>query len=469
MKRIYSGGRLLLLGVLVGCSVPAVAQKAPSLDGPWNGTLQVPTNPTQLIISIREPAQASRTASLSVPKQKVNGLTFSGVEMQGDSLILRSDFLGVRYAARLSADGRQLSGTWKQNADKWPLTLDRGLPAAGPPPKRPQDPVAPLPYREQEVSFQNPRSTQTLAGTLTLPAGKGPFPAVVLVSGSGPQDRDGTILDHHPFRVLADYLTRRGIAVLRFDDRGTGKSQGSFPTATTTDFLTDAQAALAFLRTQPGIQPKRVGMIGHSEGGTIALLAGAQPQPPAFIVSLAGVGVSGSELLVRQQSDLLRTAGLDTVHLNQVRRTQQQILQIIATTPDNPPAIARMVPLLKQVSPGVTESALTAMATQMTGPWYRHFLTLNPQPALAKVKAPVLALNGTKDLQVAADLNLAAIEQGLKAGGNRDVTVQQLEGLNHLLQTAKTGLPSEYGQLDETMSPSALQIIGNWIAARVKR
>lgn len=145
-----------MLGVLVGCSVPAVAQKAPSLDGSWNGTLQVPTNPTQLIISIREPAQASRTASLSVPKQKVNGLAFSGVEMQGDSLILRSDFLGVRYAARLSADGRQLSGTWKQNADKWPLTLDRGLPAAAPPPKRPQDPVAPLPTANRKSASRTP-------------------------------------------------------------------------------------------------------------------------------------------------------------------------------------------------------------------------------------------------------------------------------------------------------------------------
>ncbi|MBD2713915.1 alpha/beta fold hydrolase [Microvirga sp. STR05] len=468
MKRIFSGVQALLCALLLSGSVGANAQSSKSVAGPWNGILETP-NPAQLIINISEPPNGPRIAALSVPQQKVTDMAFSGAEMQGDSLILLSDFLGLRYAAKLSADGQQLVGLWKQNGEKWNLTLTRGLPAPPPPPKRPQDPLAPLPYREQEVSFQNPRSGQQLAGTLTLPAGKGPFPAVVLVSGSGPQDRDEALMGHRPFLVLADYLTRRGVAVLRYDDRGVGKSGGTYATATTADFLTDAQAALQFLRTQPGIQPKRVGMLGHSEGGTIALLAGAQPAPPAFIVSLAGVGVSGTELLIRQQADLLRTAGLDTARLQQLRRTQQQVLQIITTTPDNPPAISKVVPLLKQASPGVTESALTAMASQMTAPWYRYFLTLNPQPELAKVKVPVLALNGSKDLQVAADLNLPAIEKGLKAGGNRDVTIQQLDGLNHLLQTATTGLPSEYGQLDETISPAALQLIGNWIASHTKR
>lgn len=468
MKRIFSGVQALLCALLLSGSFGATAQDSKSVAGPWNGILETP-NPAQLIITISEPPNGPRIAALSVPQQKVTDMAFSGAEMQGDSLVLLSDFLGLRYAAKLSADGQQLIGLWKQNGEKWNLTLARGLPAPLPPPKRPQDPLAPFPYREQEVSFQNPRSGQQLAGTLTLPAGKGPFPAVVLVSGSGPQDRDEALMGHRPFLVLADYLTRRGIAVLRYDDRGVGKSGGTYATATTADFLTDAQAALQFLRTQPGIQPKRAGMIGHSEGGTIALLAGAQPQPPAFIVSLAGVGVSGTELLIRQQTDLLRTAGLDTARLQQLRRTQQQVLQIIAATPDNPPAIAKVVPLLKQASPGVTESALTAMASQMTAPWYRYFLTLNPQPDLAKVKAPVLALNGSKDVQVAADLNLPAIEKGLKAGGNRDVTIRQLDGLNHLLQTATTGLPSEYGQLDETISPAALQLIGNWIASHTRR
>lgn len=439
------------------------------LEGPWNGEIVIPSNPLQVIVTITEPPQGPRTAFLTVPAQKLTRFPFSSVEVRGDSITLLSDFLKARYGAKLSADGKQLVGVWRQNGDKWPLTLERGLPAPPPPPKRPQDPVLPFPYREQEVSFSNPTGQHKLAGTLTMPPGKGPFPAVVLVSGSGPQDRDETIMGHHPFRVLADYLTRRGVAVLRYDDRGVGQSGGTYATATTADFLMDAQAALAFLRAQPGIQPKRVGMLGHSEGATIALLAGARPQPPAFIVSLAGAGVSGTELLIRQQADLLRTSGLDTARLNQMRRTQQAALNIIRTTPDNPPAIAQLVPLLKQASPGVSESSLTTMATQMTGPWYRYLLTLDPQPDLAKVKAPVLALNGTKDLQVAADLNLAAIEKGLKVGGNRDVTVQQLDGLNHLFQTAKTGLPSEYGQLEETISPAALQIIGNWVAAHTKR
>lgn len=465
-----------LRGFLLGMSLLpfyAAAQTTPaagSLADTWNGALELPNGPLLLTITLAEPPTGPRTAALNVPVQKLANFAFSGVEMKGDSLILLSDFLGLRYASRISADKQELTGIWKQNGEKWPLTLRRGAPVAVQVPvTRPQDPILPLPYQEQEVAFLNPTSKQKLAGTLTLPAGKGPFPAVVLVSGSGPQDRDETILNHRPFRVLADYLTRRGIAVLRYDDRGIGKSEGTYATATTSNFLTDAQAALAFLRAQPAVQPKRVGMLGHSEGGTIALLAGAQLQPPAFIVSLAGMGVSGSTLLLRQQADLLRTAGLDSARMRQMRQTQEAILQIIRTTPDNPPAIARVVPLLEQASPGVTESVLTVMATQMTSPWYRTFLTLDPQPMLNKVRVPVLALNGSKDLQVAPDLNLAAIEKGLKAGKNRNVTVQQLEGLNHLFQTAQTGLPSEYGQLSETFSPAALGIIGNWIVAQTKR
>ncbi|AII51516.1 hypothetical protein N008_05905 [Hymenobacter sp. APR13] len=458
-----------LLAGLASLATPAYAQQARPLAGDWHGTLATPANPPQLIVHIAEQSAGPLAAALDVPSQKVTGLAFSSAEMRQDSLILLSDFLGVRYAARLSADGKQLTGRWKQNGEQWPLVLQRGLPAPPTPPVRPQDPVSPLPYREQQVRFKNPDGGHELAGTLTLPAGKGPFPAVVLISGSGPQDRDESLAGHHPFRVLADYLTRRGFAVLRYDDRGVGQSGGTFATATTADFLADAQSALAFLRTQTGVQPKRVGLIGHSEGGTIALLAGAAPNPPAFIVSLAGMGVSGRELLLRQQADVLRASGLDTASAGRMRRTQQALLTVIQTTPDNPPAIARMVPLLKQASPGVPESTLTTMAAQMTSPWYRYFLGLNPAPALAKVKAPVLALNGTKDVQVAPGPNLEAIRSGLQAAGNRDVTIQQLDGLNHLFQTATTGLPSEYGQISETFSPSALQIIGNWLATHARR
>jgi alpha-beta hydrolase superfamily lysophospholipase len=459
---------VVLLGV-AAITAPAHAQPPKALAGPWHGTLATPANPPQLILHLTEQPAGGLAATLDVPAQKVTGLAFSGAAVRQDSLILLSDFLGVCYAARLSADGQQLTGRWKQNGEQWPLVLQRGLPPPLPPPVRPQDPVAPLPYREQQVRFKSSSGGHELAGTLTFPAGKGPFPAVVLISGSGPQDRDESILGHHPFRVLADYLTRRGFAVLRYDDRGVGQSGGTFATATTADFLADAQAALTFLRTQASVQPKRAGMIGHSEGGTIALLAGAGPNPPAFIVSLAGMGVGGRELLLRQQADVLRVSGLDTARAGRMRRTQQALLTLIQTTPDNPPAIARMVPLLKQASPGVPESTLTTMAAQMTSPWYRYFLNLNPAADLARVKAPVLALNGTKDVQVAAEPNLAAIRRGLQAAGNRDVTIQPLDNLNHLFQTATTGLPSEYSQLSETISPSALQIIGNWLAAHTRR
>lgn len=467
MKTLFLRPLRLVFALLIGHGAMAQAPKL-SVAGPWSGVIAVPDSPVPVVITLTEASTGLLSGTLDVPTQKLAGFAFTQVVMRPDSLIITSDLLGTRYAGRLSPDGQQLLGSWKQAGGQWSLNLRRGLSVAAAP-KRPQEPKPPFPYREEEVSFTNPSTQHKLAGTLTLPAGKGPFPAVVLVTGSGPQDRDESIQGHHPFRVLADYLARRGVAVLRYDDRGVGKSEGTYATATTADLLTDAQAAMAFLRSRPGIVPKRVGMLGHSEGGTIALLAGAQAQPPAFIISLAGMSVSGTALLVRQQGDLLRAAGADTATLGRMRRTQQAVFAAISATTDNPVVVPRVVSLLKQANPGATDAALLPLANQMTGPWYRYFLGLDPQPALAKVRVPVLALNGSKDTQVAADLNLPAIEQGLKAAGNRDVTVQQLEGLNHLFQTATTGLPSEYGQLEETMSPAVLQIIGNWLATHTKR
>ncbi|RTQ53468.1 alpha/beta hydrolase [Hymenobacter gummosus] len=445
----------------------AEAQSAPPLAGDWQGSLQAGGTDIPLIVHLRA-ADGGYSGTLDSPKQQAYGLPIAAVIVRADSVRLRLTAPAAQFAARLSADGKQLVGAWQQGGRAAPLTLSKQ--AAGtvaPGPKRPQEPKAPLPYRAEDVTFSNAQAGIKLAGTLTLPAGKGPFPAVVLVTGSGPQDRDETIFGHRPFRVLADYLTRRGFVVLRYDDRGVGLSGGSQATYTMTDGVADAQAALAYLRSRPEVQRQQTGLLGHSEGAMIGLQTATQPNPPAFLISLAGPAVRGLEVMVRQNEDLARAAGLPAEQVTANRALNQQIYMTVLQTPDNQQAQTHVVGLLKQV--GMNAAQAQQQAAAVTTAWYRQLLAYNPQPLLAQVKCPVLALNGSKDLQVAASVNVPAWEKGIRAGGNQDVTAQELPGLNHLFQTARTGLSDEYGQLEETFAPAALAVIGDWLARHTKK
>jgi uncharacterized protein len=455
---------LLLLLCLPGV---AAAQSTPPLAGDWQGSLQAGAADVPLIVHLR-PAAGGYTGTLDSPKQQAYGLPIASVTQRADSVLLRLTAPAAQFAARLSADGKQLAGAWQQGGHSAPLTLSRqaaGTVAAGP--RRPQEPKAPLPYRAEDVTFSNAAAGVKLAGTVTVPPGKGPFPALVLVTGSGPQDRDETIFGHHPFRVLADYLTRRGFVVLRYDDRGVGQSGGSQAAYTMTDGVADAQAALAYLRSRPEVRGQQVGLLGHSEGAMIGLQTATQSNPPAFLISLAGPAVRGLEVMVRQNEDLARAAGLPAEQVTANRSLNQQIYMTVLQTPDNQQAQTHVVGLLKQV--GMSAAQAQQQAAAVTTAWYRQLLAYNPQPLLAQVKCPVLALNGSKDLQVAASVNVPAWEKGVRAGGNQDVTAQELPGLNHLFQTARTGLSDEYGQLEETFAPSALAVIGDWLARHSKR
>jgi pimeloyl-ACP methyl ester carboxylesterase len=335
---------------------------------------------------------------------------------------------------------------------------------------RPQEPKKPYPYDEEEVAYENKRDGVKLAGTLTFPRGKGPFPAVLLITGSGPQDRNESLLGHKPFLVLADYLTRQGIAVLRVDDRGVGGSTGSTPNSTTENFAADVMAGIEFLKTRKEINPKQIGLIGHSEGGLIAPMVAAQNGDVAFIVLMAGAGLTGEEILYTQGAMIMKANGASAGQLAKQRATQESMFKILKEEKDPAAAEKR---LWQEMSKSLTEEekkkseqTIAAHIKLANTPWFRYYLTLDPRHALRKVKCPVLALNGENDLQVSANENLRDIEAALKAGGNKDVTVARLPKLNHLFQTSETGSPNEYIKIEETIAPVALKTIGDWILKR---
>ena len=289
-----------------------------------------------------------------------------------------------------------------------------------------------------------------------------------MISGSGPQDRNEALMGHKPFLVLADKLTRTGIAVLRFDDRGVGKSEGNFGAATTVDFSYDAEAAIQYLKTRKEVKTSRMGLIGHSEGGLIAPITALRNKDVAFIVMLAGPGLSGREIVLMQQELIGRASGMPESEIKKNQDTNRYIFDLMKTETDQTVLVPKIEDYLRKQLTGNTDSAkiseaLPAQIAQLTSPWMQYFLNYDPAPTLSKLKTPVLALIGSKDLQVPAKENLAAIETALKKAGNKKYVLKELEGLNHLFQECSTGSPMEYGQIEQTMSPQVPEIIAKWI------
>jgi pimeloyl-ACP methyl ester carboxylesterase len=323
-------------------------------------------------------------------------------------------------------------------------------------------PAPPFPYRAIDVAFDNPAGPSHLAGTLTLPSGSGPFPAALLVSGSGQQDRDETLMGHKPFLVLADYLTRRGIAVLRVDDRGVGGSTGDVLHATSADFAGDAEAALAFLKSRPEIAPARIGIVGHSEGGMIGAMAAAKSPLVAWLVTMAGPGVRGHELILAQQRLIWAAAGETAPQLDKREKVGRAVIAALIEAPTEVDARDRARAILTEAgyADAVGDQAIAMMASD----WYRYLLRYDPAPALRQLRIPVLAVNGSLDLQVPAKENLPAIRAALK--NNRDATIVELPGLNHLFQPATTGAVGEYRDIETTIAPAALDTMTEWIRKR---
>lgn len=473
------GWSLLLLFVSTANSQLLAAVNMAAADqqiiGIWQGTLAVPGAQLRIVFHISEKDGALQ-ATLDSPDQGAFGIPVSSIFYQNDSLWLESQAIRGQFAGKALPDFSEIRGHWQQSGMSFPLNLKKVEEA--PQLKRPQEPQKPFPYREEEVNYRDNNAGIELSGTLTLPTSKAPCPAVILITGSGPQDRDETVFGHRPFLVLADYLTRQGIAVLRADDRGVGKSTGTFATATSEDFASDVMAGINYLKSRHDINPKLIGLIGHSEGGMIAPMVAARSTDVAFIVLLAGTGVTGEQILLQQAELIMRANGAPAAAIQQNRTIQEQMFAVLKKEPDDSLAVNQIRQILRsgvaamsdseKQALGITEATLELQAKQVISPWFRFFLTYDPTIALRKVTCPVLALNGELDLQVPPRENLAAIASALKAGGNQQVTVKELPGLNHLFQTATTGSPLEYSKIEETMSPLILQTIGDWILARVR-
>jgi pimeloyl-ACP methyl ester carboxylesterase len=393
------------------------------------------------------------------------------VSLEGTKVRLVWKLPRVAITGTLNAEGNEIDGTFKQGAASFPLVFKK-IDKAPEGRKRPQEPKRPFPYKEEEVTYENKAEHVTLAGTLTRPRSGGPFPAVLLITGSGQQDRDETVFGHRPFLVLSDYLTRRGIAVLRVDDRGIGGSKGDVANATSENFASDVLAGVNYLKSRKDIDPHKIGLMGHSEGGMIAPMVAVQSPDVAFIVLLAGTGVPGEQISMFQMMTLMKQSGASEAEIAKSRALQEKLYGILEHEPNAKDrhaklkqafeeAFARMTDEEKKKAGAAANAEQSAAAVER--PWTRFYLLHDPRPVLRHVHCPVLAVNGAKDIQVPPKVNLPEIEKALKEGGNKDFTVLELPHLNHLFQTCKTGTLGEYAQIQETFSPSALELIGNWI------
>jgi uncharacterized protein len=451
--------RSFLLALLVVAA--AVVQDPAGQIGVWQGSISTPGVALAVVVRLDRKADGAWSGSIDIPAQGAKGLPLEKIEVKGTAVAFA--IAGVPgnplFEGDLSGDRQSIVGTFSQGGGSYPFKLTRQTAeqaaAAAVRPKRPQEPTRPYPYRDEQVTFQNAKAGLTFAGTLTTPAGTTPSPAVVLITGSGAEDRDETVFGHKPFLVLADALTRKGIAVLRVDDRGVGGSGGKVDTSTSEDFAEDTLAGIAYLKTRPDIDAKHIGLIGHSEGGLIAPIAATRSKDVAFIVLMAGPGLTGEQILYLQAAAIMRAAGAGDEAIAANRALQQKLFAVLQTEKDDAPAKEK----IKAIAPG-QERVVT--------PWFRFFLTYDPAPVLNKVTCPVLAVNGEKDLQVPYRENLDAIADALRAGGNKDATTLNLPNLNHLFQASQTGAPSEYSQIAETIAPVALDAISAWILKRVK-
>ena len=440
------------------------------IKGSWSGPMKVGAAELTLVINITMDDKDNFVVTIDSPDQGVTGLATSKVNVTQDSLLVKSNVLKASYEGAFAENFTILKGQWKQSGMTFPLDLHHSFEKYSV--KRPQEPKPPYPYLEEEVIVKNKDADVELAGTLTMPDKGGPFPALILITGSGAQNRNEELMGHKPFLVIADYLTRQGIAVLRCDDRGFGKSTGKFSTATTLDFAGDVSAAIDFLKTRKEIDTTKIGLAGHSEGGLIAPIVASERKDVAFIILLAGPGLTGEKILLMQSAIINRNAGMSEKEIEIDSQLRTKIYQTIKKNSANDKAALKVKAYIhsaKKKNPEgkglvqLDDNQTNLFIQQCTTPWFRTFLVLDPVNYISKVHCPLLAINGSLDVQVPAKENLAAIEKALIFGGNSTYSIEEIPGANHLLQDAKTGNVDEYGKIEETMSPVVLEKIANFI------
>ena len=465
MKTFRTESLLFVVVLLFAVNSAVDAQTAGSLEGNWMGTLQIPSGELRVVFRISKNADGTYGGFTDSPDQYQFGIRLGSVTFQDGSVRIEVPGVGS-YEGKMVASDTIEGGLY---AGKLPLTLKR-VEQTPEPPRRPQTPQKPYPYREEEVAYDNAAASVRIAGTLTIPAGNGPFPAVLLIAGSGAADRDETIFAHKPFLVLADHLTRMGIAVLRVDKRGVGQTTGTFRGSGIKDFASDALAGVQYLKTRPEVDGKKIGLVGHSEGGGTASVVATQSRDVSYVVLLGSMGMSGYDILVLQDGTEARAAGKSDEEIALIRGYSRRFYSIILEETERTAIEERA----RKLQDSLTEAEKKALGWPNLGgslslnwalnPAAREMLQFDICPILRKVSCPVLALNGSKDSQVPPKENLGGIARELKAGGNRNVTIREMPGLNHLFQTCETGATSEYVKIEETMAPAALEAISSWIA-----
>jgi pimeloyl-ACP methyl ester carboxylesterase len=433
--------------------------KPTDIDGAWLGTLDTGMAKLRVVFHIQNTNQGL-LATMDSLDQGAKGIPVTSVARNGAHLTMDVKGIGGKFEGTINSDHSVINGTWTQGGSSLPLTLKPVKDEAELQVRRPQNPKGPLPYQEEQVKFDDQEAGVRLAGTLTTPPSNGPFPAVVLLSGSGPNNRNEEVMGHQVFLVLGDYLTRKNIVVLRYDKRGIGQSTGNFATATTADFANDAEVAFNYLRSRPKVDPRKVGLLGHSEGGEIAPIVAARDRNVAFIVMMAGPGVPGGQILVAQALAISRANGMSSEQAQKAADREREIVEIIKDAKSDADLGKE---LRAKLAGKIPEARIGTMLGQLNSPWFRYFVRYDPSTALEKVECPVLAMIGQKDTQVPAEQNLPAIRKALTAGSNKNFEVVEMPGLNHLFQPAKTGSPTEYSQIETTIAPAALEKISSWI------
>ena len=459
--------------------------KSQSITGNWEGALSIQGTEIPIIFHIKKDSIDKLTATFDSPKQNAYNLPCSDVMITGDSVTLLMKILNGKYAGLLSADKKNLTGNWFQSGASFPLTMKKTSDVVSIKEfKRPQTPKQPFNYASEEISYFNADKSIQFGGTITYPLDKPvkKYPAVLLITGSGRQDRDETIFEHKPFAVIADYLTKQGIAVLRVDDRGMGKTTGDFAAATSADFAKDAEAGIDYLKTLPYIDAGNIGLIGHSEGGMIAPMLASKRKDIKFIVLLAGPGVPIIDLMEKQSVEVMTAGGIPKEQSEQYRPLYKNLVTAVMNEQDTAIALKKATDVFidwqnktsKEVVQKITnvtdEKSRTYFIADfingMKSPWFSYFIKFNPADYLSKTNCAVLALNGEKDIQVDAKQNLAGIKSTLPKTTN--ATIKEMPGLNHLFQHCKACSVDEYGELEETFAPEVLAIISQWIKTVAK-
>lgn len=442
---------------------------AQDISGSWKGVLKVQTNELPIVFNISE-NEGVLISTMDSPSQGAMGIATDNTTFIDNILTIDMSKFGINYVGTF--DGTSIVGTFTQGGTPISLDLTPGKYEVA---AKQQEPKKPYPYLSEEIVFNNEKADNIkLSGTLTIPTNVDNPPVAILITGSGPQNRNQELLGHKPFLVLSDYLTRKGIAVLRYDDRGTAQSEGEYTKATTFDFASDVEAAMAYLKTRNDVLDiNKIGLIGHSEGGLIAPIVASRNKEISFCVLLAAPGISGKQILMTQTRKAMELGGVSPEDIEINEQFSSEIYEICADYhgEESKNEIIAIFTEMKNSSSEMLKTQLTDEVIQqqiqlITSPWMRTFIQIEPKDYLSKVNCPVLAINGEKDFQVVPEENLEGINNALRSNNNTDVTTIEVEDLNHLFQTSETGSFTEYASNEETFSPIVLVIISDWLNER---